>query len=169
MPGSMLRRIKVQAAVCKFDAAVGLARDVRVVRDHQDGVARVVQFAKDLKDDLFVRFIEIAGGFVGQDDLRLIDQSARNGHALLLAAGELGREMCHSFAHAHAAQGFLRLLFIRHAVEILREHHVFECVQIRNEMKLLEDEADFFGAITDQSRSREVWRDRCRPQRRGRS
>ena len=33
--------------------------------------------------------IEVAGGFVGQDHERIVDQRAGDGHALLLAAGEL--------------------------------------------------------------------------------
>ena len=104
MARTVLRRVKVETAVGEFDAAVGLARDVRVVRDHQNRVACVVQLAKNFQDDFFVRFIEVAGGLVGQNDFRLIDQRARDGHALLFAAGELRREMRHAVAHANAAQ-----------------------------------------------------------------
>ena len=53
-------------------------------------------------------------------------------------------------AKAHALQRFFGLLFVRHAMEILREHHVFQRREIGHEMKLLEDEADFFRAVTDQ-------------------
>ena len=92
--------------------------------------------------------VKIASGLVGQDDLRLIDQRPRDSHALLLAAGELRRKMCQAVTHADAAQSLLRLLFMRDAVEILGEHDVFERVEIGNEVKLLEDETDFFSAIT---------------------
>src|SRR5713226_691676 len=61
------RGIEMQAAMSKFDAAVGLARDVRVVRDHENGVAAAVQFAENFEDHGFVGFIEIAGGLVGQN------------------------------------------------------------------------------------------------------
>ena len=37
--------------------------------------------------------IEIAGGLVGEKNLRICEQSARNGYALLLAAGKLIREV----------------------------------------------------------------------------
>src|ERR1700704_5933023 len=50
MARTVLRRVEVQMAVSKLDAAIGLARDVRVVRHHQDGVPGVVQFAKNLDD-----------------------------------------------------------------------------------------------------------------------
>ena len=35
-------------------------------------------------------------------------------------------------------------------MEVLREHDVFERGEIRNEMELLEDEADFFRAVADE-------------------
>ncbi len=149
MARTMLRGVEVQMAVGQFDAAVGLTRDVRVVRHHQNRVSGVVQFAENLEDDRFVGLVEISGGFVGKNDLRLIDQRARNGHALLLAAGELCGEMRQAVAEAHALQRFLGLLLVRDAVEILREHHVFKRGKIRHKVELLEDEADFFRAVTD--------------------
>src|SRR5881392_2688560 len=51
MARTMLRGVEMQMAVGQFDAAVGLTRDVRVVRHHQDGVSGVVQFAENLEDD----------------------------------------------------------------------------------------------------------------------
>ncbi len=150
MARTMLRRVEVQMAVSKLDAAVGLARDVRVVRHHQDGVAGVVQFAENLEDHCFVGLVEISGGLVGENDLRLIDQRARNGHSLLLAAGELRGEMRQAVAESHTLQRFLGLLFVRDAMEILRKHHIFKSREIRHEMKLLEDEADLFRAVTHQ-------------------
>ena len=148
---AVLRAVVVQMAVLQLDAAVGLARDVGVVRDHQDRVAGVVQLAENFHDDGFVGFVEIAGGLVGEDELWLIDQGAGDGYALLFAAGELRGEMREAVAEADAAQGFVGLRFVGDAVEVLREHHVFDGGEIRDEMKLLEDEADFFGAVADQS------------------
>src|SRR5882672_7759994 len=138
MARTMLRRVKVQVAVSKLDATVSLTRDIRVVRHHQDGVASVVQFAKNLDDDCFVGFVEIASGLVGENDLRLINQRARDGHALLLAAGELRGEMRQAVAKAYALQRFFSLLFVGDAMEI------------RHEVELLEDEADFLRAVTHQ-------------------
>ena len=129
MARAMLGGVKVQAAVSEFDAAIGLPRDVWVVRDHQNRVACMVQLAKNFQDDLFIGFVEIAGGLVGQNNFRLIDQRAGDGHALLLAAGELRRQMRHAFAHPDAAQSFFGLLLIRHAVKILRQHDVLNRVQ----------------------------------------
>ena len=64
---AVLRSIKRKVAVCEFDAAIGLARDVRIVGDHQNGMAGFVQIAKKIDDDLFVGFVEIAGGLVSQN------------------------------------------------------------------------------------------------------
>jgi len=73
MARAMQGGVKMKVAVSEFDTPVGLARDVRVVRDHQDGVPRVVQLAKDLHNNGFVGFIEIAGRLVGEDQFRLVD------------------------------------------------------------------------------------------------
>src|ERR1700681_1637030 len=80
----------------------------------------------------------------------MIDQSARNRHALLLAAREVRGEMLQAVPQPNAAQGFGGLILIGNAVEILREHYVFKRREIGHEVKLLEDETDFIGAITRQ-------------------
>src|ERR1700688_412462 len=58
--------------------------------------------------------------------------------------------MRETVAEANAAQSVFGLLLIGDAVEVLREHDVFQRGKIRNEMKLLEDEAYFFRTITNQ-------------------
>src|SRR5271169_5144200 len=60
-----------EMAVDQFDAAVGLLRDVRVVRNHQNRVAADMQLAKQSQDDLLVGFVKVAGGLVGKDQFRL--------------------------------------------------------------------------------------------------
>ena len=90
MAGSVLDGVEMDMAMGELDAAVGLAGDVGIVSNHEDGVAGTVELAKELEDDGFVGFVEIAGGLVGEDELRLIDEGTGNGHTLLLAAGELG-------------------------------------------------------------------------------
>ena len=48
--------------------------------------------------------IERAGGFVGHDDGRVIEQSAGNRYPLLLAAGKLRRSVIHAFIHTQRRQ-----------------------------------------------------------------
>jgi hypothetical protein len=49
----MLRCVEVQVAVGEFNAAVGLPRNVRIMRDHEDRMAGVVQLTENLDDDDF--------------------------------------------------------------------------------------------------------------------
>ena len=52
--------------------------------------------------------VEVAGGLVGEDDCGSVDQRARDGHALLLAAGELVRVVVEPLAEAHPLQRLAR-------------------------------------------------------------
>ena len=57
--------------------------------------------------------VEIAGRFVGQQHLRLVDERARNRHALLLAAGKLAGMMILAAGEADDARtrsAFSRML-----------------------------------------------------------
>ena len=83
----MQRRIEMQVSVRQFNAAIGLPCDFGIMRDHQNRVAGIVQLAENVDDDSFVGFVEVAGGLVSKNQLRLIDQSARDGYPLLLATG----------------------------------------------------------------------------------
>src|ERR1700722_16218572 len=76
----------------------------------------------------------------------VIVQRACNGDALLFAAGELRGQMVEAVAQSAALEPGARFFLLRGAVKRLRKHHVFDCGEIRNEMKLLEDESDFFSA-----------------------
>jgi hypothetical protein len=71
------------------------------------------------------------------------------GHTLLLAAGKLRRKMRQALSQSHAMQRISGLLLVGDAVEVLRKHNVLDRVQVRHQMKLLENEAHLFGAIAD--------------------
>ena len=53
-----------------------------------------VELAEELHDLVAGLRVEVAGGLVGQDQLRVVDQRAGDGHALLLAAGQLVGQWC---------------------------------------------------------------------------
>src|SRR6185437_15336429 len=95
---------------------------------------------------------EIARGFVGKNELGMIDERAGDGDALLFAAGELRRKMSESFAQTDAAEGFRGFVFVRGAVKILCEHDVFNRGEIRDKMKLLKDKADFLRTKAREAR-----------------
>ena len=50
-----------------------MAGDVGVVRHHHDRVTGLVQLAKNLQDNAFVGFVQIAGRFIGKNELGLIN------------------------------------------------------------------------------------------------
>src|SRR5277367_6388502 len=53
-------------------------------------------------------------------------------------------------------EGLERFPFVRHAVEILRQHHVLDRREIRNHVKLLKNESNGFGADTGKFSSGEL-------------
>ena len=64
-----------------------------LVRDHHDGHAAVVERLEGLHDFDARAAVEVAGWLVGEEQRGLIDERTGDGHALLLAAGELVRMM----------------------------------------------------------------------------
>src|ERR1035437_529702 len=80
--------IAFQVAVTQTDGAVGAFAHARIMRDENQGFAQGVQFIENLHDLHAGGGIEIAGGFIRENDERIVDQRAGDGHALLLAAGE---------------------------------------------------------------------------------
>src|SRR6516225_7558473 len=58
--------------------------------------------------------------------------------------------MRQAVAQANALQRLGGLQLVGNTMEILREHHVFERIQIRHQVKLLEHETDFLRAVTHQ-------------------
>src|ERR1700722_3921777 len=125
----------------EFDAAISELSYGSVVSDHKDGVAFAMKLAEQADDGFLVGLVEIAGGLVGEDQLGMIDQRASDGDTLLLAAGKLRWEMADAAGESGTGERGASLGFVGGAMEILREHDVFESSEIRDEVKLLEDEA----------------------------
>ena len=72
---------------------LGVLRDVFGVGDENDRAAFGVQLFEQSQDFVAAFAVEGAGGFVGENHRRVVDQRAGDGDALLLAAGEFGRTM----------------------------------------------------------------------------
>jgi hypothetical protein len=127
--------------------AVGhLARKAHLVRDahHGHAVAReVAHHQQHLADHLGV---ERAGGLVEQHQRRLHRERARDGHALLLAAGEFARPRVGLVRQAHALQQRHRALvglLAREAAQLHGRHRaVLQHREVREQVELLEHEAD---------------------------
>ena len=116
--------------------------------------------------------IEIAGRLVGQQDARRIGDRARDGDALLLAAGKLRRAVRQPILQPEIGQqlgGARRAPPARQAADHLRQHHVLHRREFRQQMVKLIDEADLGAADARALQSESVRggdRSRYRPRRR---
>ena len=109
---------------------------------------------RDLLDqlhDLHARFgIERAGRLVRKQDLRIVDESSRNGDALHLPARKLIRLFVQFVSQAHTLEGVRRPLFPllrRNARKGEGEFHVPKHRLVRNEIVRLKHEADAVIAV----------------------
>ena len=80
---------------------------VGAVGDHDDGGAGGVEVAEEVHDVEAVVAVEVAGGLVAEDELRVGDDRAGHGDTLLLSAGELLRVVARPVDDAHALQHFV--------------------------------------------------------------
>src|SRR6476661_2732151 len=71
------------------DPLAQLVDDLVVVGGHDDGRAGAVDPVQQAHDAQAGGRVEVAGGLVGDEDRRLVDEGPGDGHALLLAPGEL--------------------------------------------------------------------------------
>ena len=93
------------AAVAHDDVRLAEAGDVELMGDHDDGHAVVVELLEHAHDlDAGAR-IQVAGGLVGEEERRLVDEGAGDGDALLLAAGELVGQVVGAVGKADLRRG----------------------------------------------------------------
>ena len=135
-------------AVGEEDHAIRVGRGDRVVGDHHDRLAELAHGPPHEVEDLGAGGgVEIAGRFVGEDDLRPAGQRPAHGDPLLLAArqfaGPMARAIDESDGLDHLVEpGPVRL----HAGEVHRQGDVLERRQGRHEVEGLEHEADLVAA-----------------------
>ena len=126
--------------------AIARGGEPRVVRrDHRRQAEIAVHLAQQAVERFRRRLVEIAGGLVGEQQLRTHHQRPGDGHALLLAAGEHARHVRQPLAEADAAQqlvGARACVRERHARDAHRHLRVLDRVELRQQMMELEDEAD---------------------------
>ena len=143
----MMRRLPVDDhAALEADDFLGALREFGIVRDeHERGAGAGVQPEQTVNDQLAGLSIEVPGRLVGEQDFWLVDERARQGDALLFAAGELRRIMGEPFAQTHALQERDRLVTdLVAAAQFQRNHHILQSGQSRNELKRLKNETDLF-------------------------
>src|SRR5688572_5199946 len=95
-------------AVAELDLAPCVIGDVGLMGHQEDRVARLMQLVEQVHDLPGGVRVEVAGGLVGEQERRLVDQGAGDGYALTLAAGELVRVVMHALPEPHPLQRALR-------------------------------------------------------------
>ena len=139
-------RVLRDGAVLEADAAVPGHRDARVVRDDDDRAAAVARgLAQQAQDLRAARGVEVAGGLVGQQQRRVLNERARDRDALHLAAAQLVRSVARALGQTHATQELSGAACRGGAVasgEQGREHDVLGGRQRRQQVEELEHEAD---------------------------
>ena len=132
------------AAVAQHDDAVGGGRRARVVRDHDDRLAELVDCAAQHVEHVGGRLgVEVAGRLVGEHHGRTRDQRAGDRDALLLAARQLGGPVRQAVAQADGVDHRVEPLVVDGgAGERQRERDVLPRGQHRDEVVRLEDEAE---------------------------
>jgi hypothetical protein len=105
-----------------------------------------VQVEQQFADGMGVLAVEVPGRLVGQQQRRLLDERARDGHSLPFAAGEFGRPVVESVCQSHALEQLpgvrLRVCGARVAVDQRGNQHVLQHRTLREKVVVLEDEAD---------------------------
>ena len=120
------------------------------MRGHDDTDGKLGRgAAQEIENEIAGGGIEIAGGFIGKEQPGTVDESARDGDALLLAARKLMGEALREVLQLDPTEAFLREgAGFRVMGEEQRQFHIFDGGEGVEELKRLKDEADFFAAKT---------------------
>lgn len=101
---SNLFNISINMAVQHMNNASGVGGEGGVMSDHNNGIALSVNVTEFFHHNMRRAGIEIAGGFVGEDDFWFSHDGARNGYALLLTARELAGHVVFAFLKVEAPE-----------------------------------------------------------------
>ena len=142
-----------QTAVHDVEGVVSLVGNAGVVSGHDQGAAALGAELKEKVQDFSSGFgIEVAGGFIGNQQRGMIDEGARNGDPLLFTAGKLRGTMFYSFFQPDPAEqlfGFADRFTVGTARDPGRHGDVFQSVKFGQKVIGLENETDL--TITDLS------------------
>ena len=135
-------------AVGEDDDAIGVGGHLRVVGDHDDGLAELVdRGAKQVEDAAARLRVEVAGRLVGEDDGGTGDQRPGDRDPLLLPARELGGPVGGAVGQADGLEQLIapgRIGVV--AGDPHRQLDVLGGVEDRHEVEELEDEAELLAA-----------------------
>jgi len=132
-------------AVADGDDAVSVLGDVWLMGDEDDGVSLGVEVVEEGHDLVAGLGIQVAGGFVGEDDGGPIDEGSGDGDALALATGEFIRLVHHAGAEIDGGEHLLGAEDAfggRGAVIDERQFYIMERGGAGEQVEGLEDEAN---------------------------
>ena len=92
------------STVLEPDDAIGAVGDASIVGDHHDGQTPEVLFRQQIEDLGSGMLVEVAGRFVGEKDLRIVDEGPGDGHPLAFAAGKLAGAVVQPVSEAERLQ-----------------------------------------------------------------
>lgn len=117
--------------------------------EEQRGAVLAVQREQQVGDFIPGVTVEVAGGFIGEQQLRAAVKRARQRDPLLLAAGELYRQVMQAFAQPQLLQqrpGAAAALAIAFAAQQRRKLNVFQRIEGGYQHKRLKHKADVLSA-----------------------
>ena len=118
--------------------------------DDQNRCAHGVDLGQKLDDLVGKLGVDVAGRLVGDDDLGIIDQRARQTDALLLTARKLRGLVLHLVLQAHQIEHIRHALFDRgsgFSDRAHRESDVIEDVHLFDESEVLKNDAHMAAQI----------------------
>jgi hypothetical protein len=129
------------------DAPPAAFRHFAIVRRDQEGSARLaLNFRHQCEHLVGVFPIQVSGRFIGEYQRRLVHQRPRHRNPLLLAAGEAGRAIVHAIPETDALEqhrcALARIWSLAANPPRVRKHHVFQGGEVRQQVVVLEYEAD---------------------------
>src|ERR1700746_3313794 len=71
-------------SVVQLDRAIGESCDHRIVRNHYDRPALLMEISQLFQNELLVSCVEVSSGLVGKNDAGIVDQRACDTYSLLL-------------------------------------------------------------------------------------
>ena len=137
-------------AVERDNATAHVVHHLAVVGGHEHGRARAVDALEQVHDAAGGLRVQVSRGLVADEQRRAVHDGAGDGHALLLAAGELVGIAVELVGQAHEAQhlGHLGLDDVTALPDYLQgEGHVLEDGLVRQELEVLEHAADVAAQV----------------------
>src|SRR5208337_5254501 len=147
------RFVAFDLSVADMNDAMSVSGDIVLVGHQDDGVSALVEPLEQAHDFLASGRVQIPGGFVGQDDGRVVHQGAGNRHALALSAGKLVGLVVHAFHQVNLTQsllGFLQTFLGGDSAVNQRQFHVVQGAGPGKKVEGLKDEPDFLVADVSQ-------------------